>query len=460
MDSGVAHPNELEQVLVNRLSTWNSKDGAIFQFLASIKNRLAKQSTLSPKLTEECNYFVSSYAGIILVMPSMFEQPQHVIDLGPGLLPKLIIEGQDWVALASDLIKRYEEDDLFPELLEGIFKYFMEVFQKQKLLDPSGSLFSALEFFTSHKSVSLNLVKSKIWWSDNLEAINIGKETFLGSIFSVIPDSRLLSELLPFGTQSNPSQINNAYTSSRMAVQSLVTQIHGFLYKLIKLDPAVRDAVIEFFVSVAILNGNRAKMHVDYKTVTPDGIVLNMFMVLLKFSEPFLGPKNAKADLIEENYYELCSRISIENVTKINMEDRDYLTWKSAILLDNSKKKPNFISDIFYLTVQYFRIGVVSQINLIEKLVRNQRELSEQIDRMKKELENNLNSPMKIMHEQFLKRAQTQLKLFEDSIRINEIVLLDQEFIESSYLFTTLMLTWMLRLAKADPSGQYIFLCV
>ncbi len=381
-----------------------------------------------------------------MLIPSMFQQSEACYKLGPGLLVKTMLDKGDLlpVSFIPELIKRYEKDDSFNELLVGIFGYFMKRFERLKIMDPSGALFSALEYFLSYKSVVEALPSLSIWWPPSIDAVNLNK-TFLGCLFHVAPSVDELKQLLPLGlSDSNPSQMMNAFSSVRMASHSYVDLLHGFIYKAIKASPVLKEAIIDFFARAAQLNVNRSKMHIDYKTVSPDGLIMNMFHVLLKLSTPFIGSGNPKASLIDPWYNELNSRIPLDEVTKINMTDSDYAAYKSEVMLSVEMKPANFISDIYYLTVYYFRISYCSQISLVQNLSRSLEQLRQEIDRFKKMSASNP------LHGRMLERAEAQLQLYEISIRLNEIVLMDPEFVDLVYLLVDLMVYWMLKLANFE----------
>ena len=77
------HPNELEQVLVGRLSQWTVKDSPLLFYLFKCFERLSSMPT-SP-LAQECRYFVLSYAGLVLMMPEMFQEgSEKLAGLGAG----------------------------------------------------------------------------------------------------------------------------------------------------------------------------------------------------------------------------------------------------------------------------------------------------------------------------------------------------------------------------------------
>lgn len=450
MQAGQPHPNELEQVMVNRLSSWTPKEAPLLTYLMKCYERLAK-SNLDASLAAECKYFVISYAGLVLLIPSMFQEDEALEKAGVGLLLKLMIEDYNTIpaGFVPDLMARYESDDSFVELLEGIFGSLNARFQSQKLMDASVGLFSAFESLISIKSVAEALPKLTVWWPEGLIAADIGSKTLLGSVFAVTPTGELLDQLLPMKEQSNGQQMSMAYSSIRMACNNHASQVHNLLLKCIKVSPVLKDAVISFMANTSILNKDRAKMRFDMRLVSPDGLVMGMFRVLVKFCDPFLGLGNTKADLIDPYYYETSNRIPTDEMTKINMEDSVYAEYKKSVVATIEAKSPNFISEMYYIALQFFRISYVTEINAINNMARYRRELQDHVDAIKEELGK---QPSNLMLKMNLDRATKQLSAIETGMRLSDISLMDPDLIESVYLVITLMLSWMLKVAKADSA--------
>lgn len=437
--------------MVNRLAGWGPQDGPILAFLAGCYGRAARLKEPG-RLAAECKYFTVSYAGLVLLMPDMFEQHPDTQALGTGLLAKLLLEGEGvGVPFALDVLARYEHEDAFAELVEGTMAHVMQRFLEQRFLDPAGSLFAVLEHLLGCRALARQLPRMACWWPEGVAAAELGRRTFLGAIFAPAPDGRCMEGLLPMREQSAPGQVRAAHEAIQLGLEVYAAQVHAFLLAAIRADAGLKEAVIRFFADTAALNANRAKMHVDYRTVTPDGLVANMFLALLRLCEPFLGPGNPKAELIDPYYYETGGRLAIDQATKIGMEEAEYAEWRRTV--PPAGRAPNFISDVFFLAVYFFRIGYVAQITLLASLHRSQRDLAEHLGGAREQAARLPAGPLRAMQELQLRRAGEQLRLVEDTLRTTEVYLGDPRLLESVYLLVCLMLAWMAKVSGARPDG-------
>ncbi len=81
------HSNQLEQLLVDRLSEWRAADGPIVEYLLGCYGRLeaAVRTGGGHRVAQEVKYLLLSYTGLLLTMPAMFPQPPQYSATRTGL---------------------------------------------------------------------------------------------------------------------------------------------------------------------------------------------------------------------------------------------------------------------------------------------------------------------------------------------------------------------------------------
>lgn len=263
-----------------------------------------------------------------------------------------------------------------------------------------------------------------------------------------------LLELLPSRETLYVSQVDAAYYSMRTALHMLHSKIHQLLYALVKGSPHGREAVLDWIAWLANKNADRLKIHVDPATVTPDRAVANLFAVMLRFCEPFLAPRSPKIALIDPNYFVCTGRFDLIDTTKINASTSDYKEYVSQVRARGAAAyAPNFVTECFFLTVQYFRLGVVRMVNEYMDLLRSLRDAQQALDSFEASA-SRLGSQTTAVNDMAIRNAKAQIQAMKDSKLALDVTLLDPQMMENSFSLITLMVSWMLRLVSRDEEQE------
>lgn len=445
------HSNDLEQLLVDRLGEWRSSDGFIVDFLVDCYRRV-EGSGRRDRLATELKYLLVSYLGLVLTMPAMFQQPELAIEKGPDMLiPRLT--GIDGVAdlpakLLSDMVQRFAEDDeQFMDIFQPITYGIVATMTKEGLLGRFTTCLDALQRLLQFDPLRKLLINGT-YWKPPCEVFLIGSHTILGGILSVGVDSMELGplhELLPNREQLYESQVESTFYALRTAAQLLTSRTHQLMYSFLKSDPLCKEATLEWFAWLAVRNGDRLKMHVDPKTVTPNRIMINAYSVLLLFCEPFLSPSSPKISLIDSNYYFRSARIDVKETTKNHATSPEYESFLTEFYKPTEQYSPNFVTECFFLTVQFFRLGPVRMINEYMDLLRDLRETQQALDSFEGS-QRNVPGPAAAMNAMAIRNAKAQLQLMKDIKLSLDVYLLDTQLMDKSFSFVILIVRWLLTL--------------
>ena len=117
----------------------------------------------------------------------------------------------------------------------------------------------------------------------------------------------------------------------------------------------------------------------DPNTVATDSFMVNLYAVLLQFAEPFMDATYSKLDRIDRHYYAHSSRVDLRDETRINATSDDANGWAEQNKLTPGAAPPNFISDIFYLSLAVMHYGLC-------KTMDNFEEQSKHLDELKRHL--------------------------------------------------------------------------
>lgn len=166
-------------------------------------------------------------------------------------------------------------------------------------------------------------------------------------------------------------------------------------------SPECREAFLAFVARVIELNIKRAGMQVEAETVASDSFMTNLQLILFSFVEPFMDASYSKVrssvrpaalfalmpdlyfikiDRIDRLYYAYTSRLNIKEETRINATSDEASQWAQANELAPGAPSPNFISDVYFLTLAMFHYGFLKTVDIFE-------EYAKDLDDVKKRLE-------------------------------------------------------------------------
>lgn len=402
--------------------------------------------------------------------------PLRAVDLGPRILvPYLVnVDGEtDGSRLPASLLlgltDRFGEDaEQLAEIFEPILLEIVRVARQEGLL---GRFLRAVDAFVGLACMPAlrTLVLTGAAWKSAGCASNVVHEagTLAGLLsIGVDPlDLRALTELLPSRDPLYVVQLDSANYTMRTALGLLHDRLHAMLYALVKGGAEPRELVLDWFAWLATINGDRLKMHLDPSRVTPDRLITNAYCVLLKFAGPFLSPDSPKVALIDPHYYFFSSRLpSIADVTKNcagssqeyadfcrdlarNRQQPDATTTTTTI---SPPYAPNFVTECFHLTVQFFRLGPVRMINEYMDLLRDLREVSQALELFEGSPEHAAASPLNAAA---IKNAKARMQAMKDAKLALDVYLLSPALMESTFTLVLLMVNWLSRLLEGEETG-------
>lgn len=354
--------------------------------------------------------------------------------------------------LLADLLKRFEDDETqFGELVTPLLLGLVETCREEGLL---GRFMASLEAFSAlvahHPLVRKLLVSCDAWKPANVGANEIPRGSLLGGILSVgvdAEDMRSLFSLLPNRETIYVSQLDAAYYTLRTSIHLLVSRTHQTLYGLVKSSAENKEACLDWFAWLAACNDNRLKMHVDPKSVTADRVMVNAYLVLLKFCGPFLSPTSPKLALIDPCHYFCSNRIpGVADASKNNAEAREYAQFVAEQRLpDHKMGSTNFVSECFFLTIQYFRLGPVRMINELMDLLRDLREAQSAVEMFERAEQHRAANPLNALA---LKNAKQKIQAMKEVKLALDVYLLDPEIIEDSFSLVLVLVAWLQGLLK------------
>ncbi|CAG8676292.1 43969_t:CDS:10 [Gigaspora margarita] len=406
---------------------------------SEIKRSIRASKTLEQSVINErvgvidtLKELIINYVQYVLLYPDDLPQVRNSVELGPNqFVSRLLAEFDSSEGLPLDFIKELvnKVDD------EGFDKSLVTLSEIKPLAD--------------------KITKLRNWNSPNSTARIFEVGSLLGPFckFSVFPtdEPKIAESYFANPHTRRQADIDSAMTSLRGAIRGVQQSVFKIFNNIVRSSPSAREAVLSYFAEAIKLNERRAQMQVDPFQVGSDGFLMNLTSVLLYFADPIMDMRNPKIDRIDVNYFCKSNRIDISRETKIKATQQEADTYFSSV--DESASAPNFISEIFFLTIAMHHFGPLHSYEVYNNFIRDILELQKQYDRMRADQPNWAGTPMAARNEELLAHCKTQLEKYASHRIAYETQLLDQVYLDHSLKFYNLVMNWMLRIV--DPTGKH-----
>ncbi|CAG8442490.1 7451_t:CDS:10 [Scutellospora calospora] len=432
---------------------------------SEIKRSLRATKTLEQSIINErvgvidtLKELIINYIQYVLQYPDDLPQVRNSTKLGPNqLVSRLLEEFDSPQGLPLDFIKELAnkvDDEGFEKMfLPALLGYSAQIRTKNILsrdyLLPLNSLVTLSEI----KPLADKMTKARNWNPPNSTARIFEVGSLLGPFcrLSAFPtDEPTIAESYFANVQARrQADIDSAMTSLRGAIRGVQHSIFKIFNNIVRSSPSAREAVLGYFAEVIRLNERRAQMQVDPTQVGTDGFLTNLTSVLLHFADPIMDLRNPKIDRIDVDYFRKSNRIDVSRETKIKANQQEADAYFS--LVDESTSAPNFISEIFFLTIAMHHYGPLHCYENYNNFLRDLSELQKQYDRIRADQPNWAGTPMAARSEELLAHCKIE-KMASHKIAY-DAQLLDQVALDHSLKFYNLVMNWMLRIV--DPTGKH-----
>ncbi|KAJ3801572.1 ubiquitin conjugation factor E4 [Lentinula aff. detonsa] len=423
---------------------------------------------------------IISYAGLTLQEPDMFPQPSGRSLGPPELVTPLLslsalstplyytnnaspnsLSSSDIEQFLQDLAHRFEPDNEIDDILGDVIR---QLLFHESLSRPEGlggavatwrGVVGGLEALVSIKSIAVMITRMPEWNPVNATAANFETLSLMGPLCRLGVFTRewpiIAQTYFSDPEKRSPQDLESSYASLRGTLKSLQSSLFQIFNTLVRAASSSREAVLQYFSRVVSLNVKRAGLQVDPDTVASDSFMVNIQTVLYRFAEPFMDANYTKIDRIDPLYYAHSDRIDISEETRIKATAQEASQWAEENRVSRGSA-PNFISDIFYLTIAMSHYGY-------QKTISNYNELDKHMEDIERHL-NFLNGDGSGMGAAFQARIQASINnIKNEKAKVQsaqcayEAQLKDPELIFKSIGFTLFLSVWLIR--QADPKKTH-----
>jgi ubiquitin conjugation factor E4 B len=244
------------------------------------------------------------------------------------------------------------------------------------------SLIQALRNFSRFAPLVQALTEAPSFLPENVEAQNIENITLLGPFFALSPmQGEVAVNYFSSPKTRDRRYITNAQKSLRMVLSTHQDELYDIANHVIRSRAASREKMLGWFALTVNSNHKRRATQVDPKSVSSDGFMVNVTVVLDRLCEPFMDARFSKIDRIDVNYLRRNPRVNIKDETKFNADQKtsdDFYDHKA-------EGTNNFISEVFFLTVAAHHYGTEAANTNLTSLQRDVQWLEKQLEKLELE---------------------------------------------------------------------------
>ncbi|KAF5385651.1 hypothetical protein D9757_005488 [Collybiopsis confluens] len=421
---------------------------------------------------------VISYAGLTLQEPEMFPQPSGRFLGPPELLGPLLslsalsaplyssdtsspntLSPSEVEQFLQDLAHRFEPDNEIDDVLGPVVRQllFHESLSRPESLGGGVALWRSvvggLEALVSVKSIAAMVTRMPEWNPMTATAANFETLSLMGPLCRLGVFARewptVASTYFSEPEKRSRDDIESSYASLRGTLKSLQNSLFQIFNTIVRASPSAREAVLQYFSRIIALNVKRTGLQVDPTTVSSDSFMVNIQTVLYRFAEPFMDANYSKVDKIDPLYFAHSSRIDATEETRIKATTQEALQWAEE---NKSLEGPNFISDIFYLTIAMSHYGYQKTISSYNDLHKHIDDIQRQLDYMTGD-GSWMGSPLQARMQAAIDHAKNEQAKIKSSAMAYEAQLSDPELVYRSIGFTTFLSVWLIR--QVDPKKTH-----
>ncbi|KAE8223354.1 hypothetical protein CF319_g3599 [Tilletia indica] len=247
------------------------------------------------------------------------------------------------------------------------------------------------------------------------------------------------------------AEVDNNYVTVRGALDLMYAVNFQIFNALLRASAESRERVLDFWAKACRLNVKRGAMRVKPELVSSDGLMVNLFEMLLRFAEPFMDARYSKIGRVEPEYLRIQKRYDISELTRLRATEQEAKEWVESATPPSTQ--PNFITEAFYLTIRLANLG-------LGKAVRSYDDKEKELGRYKQRVQEYeadrpqwQSTPQAPQYEAFIKRAKAEMEAGREELLASAAQLLNPSLTERVVTFLSFVMTWLVRMA--EPTGQH-----
>jgi len=213
-------------------------------------------------------------------------------------------------------------------------------------------------------------------------APEIETRTILGPFFRISPLQPEVTKVYFDAPKTmGDRHIHTSQESLRLTLQTHQRDLLDIINHFVKSGADSRNKTLDWFAYIVNSNHKRRALRPDQATLSSDGFLMNVTVVLDGLCEPFMDAQFSKVDRIDVNYLRRRPRVDIKDETKLNADQNASDEYYQVEVPGTS----NFISEIFFLTLAAHHYGSEATNSLLKSLDKDIKYMKEKIAQIETE---------------------------------------------------------------------------
>ncbi|KAF1928714.1 ubiquitin conjugation factor E4 [Didymella exigua CBS 183.55] len=441
----------LDSVVMEAASSHTHRNA--LEYLLGCWKRVARQSKAitnksDPKydIVRELRRICFNYAIFAATMPDMFGEEAP---LENALADRLLLGPDDDRGICFDFLQeacnRAEDDETAKEALVGAMEDLSRRLSRASMNSDYKAYMLALRSLIRFPPLVAAMVQSETFLPIDIEAQNIETQTFLGPFFRLSPmQGDVAVNYFNGASGGDKALIANAQRALRMTLQSHQDELFDVANAFIK-NKDSRDKMLNWFALTVNKNHKRRALQVDAKTVSTDGFMVNVTVILDRLCEPFMDASFSKIDRIDIDYLRRAPRVDIEDETKINADEKMSEEFYST----KADGVSNFISEVFFLTVAAHHYGTEAANSKLSSLQKDVKWLKKELEKFETERHKYIANPVQLrVFDAHVKKIKDQIERGTCTSHAIMGILSDETMQARSMQLMRYVIVWLLRLVS------------
>ena len=438
----------------------NFAKGAPFDYMLGCWKRISKQfraAKIKPdevrlKIIREARRLCMSYCIFALTMADeMFEAEAPS---SSPLVPHLLLDSEDDQGLCHDFLleisNRLADDEGALEAIVWAVEDLSQGLAKKTMNDDYKPYIMALRNLVRYPPIVNAMVQSTRFLPTDVPAATLEVSTLLGPFFQISPlQAAVTTNYFSSPKTRDKGSITNAQSALRLTLRTHQSDLLDITNHIIKTGKEPRERMLDWFALCVNLNHKRRALHVDQKTVSSDGFMINVTVCLDQLCEPFMDATFTKIDRIDVDYLRRNPRVDINEETKLNADQQT----SDSFYSNKAEGQSNFISEVFFLTLAAHHYGTEAANSTLSQLEKHLKHMEKQIAAIEADREKFARNPTQLaVFERTIGKYKAEVDRGLSYKMAVQGVLLDDLTQTRSMQFMRYVMVWLLRLVSPGQS--------
>ncbi len=291
-----------------------------------------------------------------VTMPELYGREETAVkdSLAPYMLQDTEGDTGICVEFLSEAVGRWEDDESVRFMFTGAVRKLSAELSKLTMNDNYKQYIVALKSLTRHPVITTAIAEDPLFQLAH-SAPAIERDSLLGPYFRLSPLQREVVKTYFIGPKTmDRGLVLTAQTALRLTLHNHQRDLLDIINQFVRASTKSRERTLDWFAHIVNSNTKRRAMQVDERTVSSDGFMMNITVVLDGLCEPFMDSTFSKISKIDADYFRKNPRVNIKEETKLKSDQKASDSFYETKLEGSA----NFITDVFFLTLAAHHYGI------------------------------------------------------------------------------------------------------